>query len=91
MEKGLSLKQKRPNKKSSVRSLEGNIVPLIVKRSLEGNIVPLIVKRSLEGNIVPLIVKPSLEGNIVPLIVKPRKFTGIDRRDLESRPTTKYP
>ena len=55
-------------------SLEGNIVPLIVKRSLEGNIVPLIVKRSLEGNLVPLIVKPSPEGNIVPLIVKPRKF-----------------
>ena len=47
--------------------------------------------RSLEGNIVPLIVKPSLEGNIVPLIVKPRKFTGTDRRDLESGPTTKYP
>ena len=47
--------------------------------------------RSLEGNIVPLIVKPSLEGNIVPLIVKPSKFTGIDRRDPESRPTTKYP
>ena len=79
LRKGFELQaKKRPNLQLSSRSLEGNIVPLIVKPSLE-------------GNIVPLIVKPSPEGNIVPLIVKPRKFTGTDRRDLESSPTTKYP
>ena len=45
LRKGFELEAKKgPNLQLSSRSLEGNIVPLIVKPSPEGNIVPLIVK-----------------------------------------------